>query len=54
MLINEITPPAEKARIDSLKRQKDVAAKALKAERAKAKIVKGQKQLRRTIPKIFN
>lgn len=40
-------PPVspEKARLDSLKRQKDMATKALKAQQARNKIAAGQKQL---------
>jgi hypothetical protein len=49
-LINEVksikpmTP--QQARIDSLKRQKDIASKNLKAERDRQKIAKAQQQLR--------
>ena len=36
----------QQARIDSLKKQKDVASKNLKAERDRQKVVKAQQQLR--------
>jgi len=36
----------QQARIDSLKKQKDVASKKLKAERDRQKVVKAQQQLR--------
>ena len=42
------SPPMnpQQARIDSLKKQKDVAAKNLKAERIRQKVAKAQQQLR--------
>ena len=36
----------QQARIDSLKKQKDVASKNLKAERDRQKVVKAQQQIR--------
>ena len=42
--IKPMTP--QQARIDALKRQKDIASKNLKAERNKQKIAKAQQQLR--------
>lgn len=41
--ISPMTP--EKARIEALKRTKDAAAKNLKAERDRQKLVKAQKQV---------
>jgi hypothetical protein len=44
--ISEIAPMTpEKARIDSLKRTKDTAAKSLKAERDRQKVSRAQKQI---------
>ena len=48
MKIIEVTNPAktaEKLRIDALRRQKEAASKALKAQQARNKIAAGQKQL---------
>lgn len=48
MKIAEVTSPAqtsEKLRIDALKRQKDAATKALKAQQARNKIAAGQAAL---------
>jgi hypothetical protein len=48
MKIIEVTKPtqsADKIKIDALKRQKDQAAKALKAQQARNKINAGQKAL---------
>jgi hypothetical protein len=45
--INALKPMnPQQARIDSLKKQKDVASKNLKAERDRQKVVKAQQQLR--------
>lgn len=44
--LKPLTP--QQARIDSLKRQKDVASKNLKAERDRQKIAKAQQQIRAT------
>lgn len=51
MTIIEVTNPAkaaEKLRIDALKRQKEAATKALKAQQARNKIAAGERQLRST------
>ena len=48
MKIVEVTSPAqspEKLRLDALKRQKDTATKALKAQQARNKIAAGQATL---------
>lgn len=44
--LKPLTP--QQARMDSLKRQKDVASKNLKAERDRQKIAKAQQQIRAT------
>lgn len=46
MRIKEITNTADKARIDMLKRSKDNASNALKAERDRQKINNAQQQIR--------
>lgn len=46
-VINTIKPLSpQQARIDSLKKQKDVATKNLKAERDRQKVAKAQQQIR--------